>query len=129
MTSLEILVLDGDYAVWKLAPDEEAPVEAGSHFLSVTRTPDELSVVSLAEHAPPGAEVEARWACLQVKGPLSFELTGVLAALSGPLAEAGIPIFVISTFDTDYFLVHTKNLPRAREALEAAGHTVSGSST
>ncbi len=129
MTPLELLVLDGEYAVWKPAPGSEAPVWEGRRFLSVTRTPEELSVVSLADHVLPGAEVEAGWACLQVKGPLSFELTGVLAALSGPLAEAEIPIFVVSTFDTDYILVHGKNLDRAREVLEAAGHMVSSSTT
>ena len=124
---MELQVLDGDYAVWKLALDSETPVWDGRHFLSVTRSQDELSVVSLAAHAPADAEVEAGWACLQVKGPLSFELTGVLAALSGPLAEAEIPIFVVSTFDTDYLLVHGQNLNRARQTLAAAGHTVSGS--
>ena len=96
----------------------------GGDFLSVTRTPDEVSVVSLVDDVPEDAEVEAGWSCLKVAGPLAFELTGVLASLSGVLANAAIPIFVVSTFDTDYLLVRTQDLARAREALEADGHQV-----
>ncbi len=124
MRGFELSLLEGEYAVWKLPPGTEPGVTDGAHFLSVTRTPDEVSVVSLAEDVEEGAKVEAGWACLRVTGPLSFELTGVLAALSAPLADARIPIFVVSTFDTDYLLVPARNLEKAREVLGAAGHSI-----
>lgn len=65
---------------------------------------------------------EKGWYCLKVRGPLDFALTGILASLAAPLAEAGISIFAISTYDTDYFLV--KELDRAIAVLSKSGHTV-----
>ena len=124
MKGHHLTLLDGEYAVWKAASGVDAPVTGGGDFLSVTRTPDEVSVVSLVDDVPEDAEVEAGWSCLKVAGPLAFELTGVLASLSGVLANAAIPIFVVSTFDTDYLLVRTQDLARAREVLEADGHQV-----
>lgn len=124
MRGHELTLLDGEYAIWKLPPDAEVPSNIRGNFLSVTQTRDELSVVSSVEGVPSDAEVEAGWACLKVAGPLEFELTGVLASLSAPLAEAKIPIFVVSTFDTDYVLVHLENLENARRVLEAAGHNI-----
>jgi hypothetical protein len=59
-----------------------------------------------------------------VEGPLAFEMTGVLAALSVPLAEAGIPIFVISTYDTDYLMVKSADLECACATLRGEGHIV-----
>ncbi len=122
MNGFELSRVAGEFAVWKLPPGADPKLAGGGQFLSVTRTPDEVSVVSLAKDVPEGAEVEAGWGCLRVAGPLSFELTGVLAALSAPLAAAGVPIFVVSTFDTDYLLVPLNRLEKARDALEAAGH-------
>ena len=115
-------LMAGEYAVWKLPPDTPAPQLSNGGFSSVTRTPTELSVVSATLEVPPEVEAESGWRCLEVAGPLSFELTGVLAGLSAPLAAAGIPIFVVSTHDTDYLLVKKRDLDRARTALEHAGH-------
>ena len=98
-------------------------MEAGS-FLSITRTDDELSVVSSSSVVPAGVTAETGWRCLRVEGPLPFELTGVLAALSAPLARAKIPIFVVSTFDTDYLLVRSRDLDRAKVTLRDAGHVI-----
>ena len=98
-------------------------MEAGS-FLSITRTDDELSVVSSSSVVPAGVTAETGWRCLRVEGPLPFELTGVLAALSAPLARAKIPIFVVSTFDTDYLLVRAPDLERVCDALHEEGHSV-----
>jgi len=93
-------------------------------FVSVTGTRDEVSVVCPEDQAPEGATVEAGWRCLKVDGPLDFGLTGVLASLAVPLAEAGVSIFAVSTFDTDYVLVKAEALERAAAALETAGHRV-----
>ena len=73
---------------------------------------------------PPEAPSERGWRALKVRGPLDFSLTDVLAALTAPLAAASIPIFALSTYDTDYVLVAGRNLKRAAEALAEAGHTV-----
>jgi len=121
---LRLTVLEGEYSVWRLDADAPPPeVEAGG-FLSITRTNDELSVVSPSSAVPAGVTAEAGWRCLRVEGPLPFELTGVLAALSAPLARAEIPIFVVSTFDTDYLLVRSHDLERACDALHEEGHSV-----
>lgn len=124
MKTVSLRVLEGEFAVWKLPPDSVPPAFGDAPFLSITRTAVELSVVGPAEHVPDGAFVETGWACLEVQGPLAFELTGVLAGISAPLADAGVPIFVVSTFDTDYVLVSRANLERALAALRAAGHLV-----
>ena len=90
----------------------------------MARSPDELSVVVPEEHAPPGAEVSGGWRVLRVAGPMDLALTGVLAALSAPLAAAGVPLFAIATFDTDWLLVPGDRLEEAVAALRGAGHAV-----
>jgi hypothetical protein len=88
----------------------------------VTGTVEELSVVCDQELVPGGVEAEKDWALLQLEGPFPFSMTGVLASFIQPLADANIPIFAVSTFDTDYVLVKQENLPAAERALRAAGH-------
>lgn len=94
----------------------------GGSFLSITRTPDELSIVCAEDDAPENAMVEGGWRAMKVEGPLDFPLVGILVSISAPLAEAGVSIFAVSTFDTDYVLVKEENLERAVSALEGAGH-------
>jgi hypothetical protein len=117
----ELRVLPGRYAVCRLTADAEVPPA----FFSVTRTADELSVVCAEGCAPEGSPCERGFRILQVAGPLEFALTGVLAGIAVPLAQAGMSIFAISTFDTDYVLVKEDNLATAMEALRDAGHRVS----
>ncbi len=104
-------------AAWPTPP-------ADGSFYSVTRTDAELSVVCVEDAAPEGATVEPDWRVLEVAGPLDFSMVGVMAALTAPLADVGVSVFVISTYDTDYVLVHAAALERAVEALRAAGHEV-----
>lgn len=88
-------------------------------------TPDELSVVCLERNLPEdrnGWLVESGWVALKLGGPFPFSLTGVLASFLDPLAKAGIPIFALSTFDTDYVLIKRETIPRALPALRQAGH-------
>jgi len=118
-------VLPEELAVWKLPPDAPFPSFVGeTGFWSVTRTSEELSVVSDSRSVPPGRPVETGWRCMGVKGPLPFDLVGVLAALSAPLAETGISIFVVSTFDTDFLLVKNHQLELACAVLQKAGHEI-----
>ena len=93
-------------------------------FTSATRTPDELSVICATAAVPGGVIAERDWRVLRVAGPLDFELTGVAAALTAPLAGAGISVLPVATYDTDYLLVRETALAAALAALAAAGHTV-----
>ena len=125
MPSLALSVLEQLLAIVRLNPTAAVPAWAWSgKVCSVTRTAEELSVVCGEAAVPPHTDAQRGWRALKVHGPLDFSLTGVLAALSAPLAHAGISIFALSTFDTDYVLVRDEDLDRACDALEQAGHIV-----
>ncbi len=127
MSPLRFSVVAGSYAVLRLAPDAEVPPGVlVPPFHSVTRTPAELSVVCPDEAVPEGAKAERGWAILALEGPFPFELTGILASILVPLAKAGVGIFALSTFDTDYVLVKGDRLHDALAALAAAGHVQVG---
>jgi hypothetical protein len=120
-----LLVVPGSFAVCKLAAGSPVPpwAMAGDLF-SVTRTPEEVSLVCRQEAVPEGVACERDWGCLRVAGSLPFTLVGVLASLTGPLAKAGVGVFVFSTFDTDYLLVKEAQMRQALHALRAAGHAI-----
>jgi hypothetical protein len=123
---LKLSVLAGRFAVCRLAPDAEIPKWAQHGALvSITRTREELSIVCAENHVPVDARAEHGWRCFKLLGPMAFTEVGVLAAITRPLAEAGVSLFAISTFDTDYVLVKVADFERALDALGAAGHTVS----
>lgn len=112
-------------AVAQLTPGTPLPAWAVRGPLwSATRTAEELSLVCAAEDVPAGVRAEAPWRALRVQGPLDFAQTGILAALAVPLAEAGVSIFALATYDTDLLLVRAAQLDAAVRALEAAGHEV-----
>ena len=92
-------------------------------IFTISRTTDELSIVCLAIYVPSQVQAEADWACMKLQGPFPFDMTGVLAAFLNPLADTGIGIFAISTFDTDYVLVKADRLGEALATLDRAGHT------
>ena len=124
-SKLPLTVVQGRFAVCRLDAQAAVPDWAFSgDFFSVTRTIDELSIVCSEAGVPEGVLCERGWACLKVEGPLDFSLTGVLASLTQPLAEAGISLFVLSTYNTDYLLVKARDLDRAVAVLAEAGHTV-----
>ena len=120
---LTLTVLPGQLAVCRLAPDAALP-DWAQHgpFFAITRTNEELSLVCSQEAAPPGTQMEGEWRALKVEGPLDFALTGILARLASTLAEANISVFAISTYDTDYLLVRSGDLPEALAALQKAGY-------
>jgi uncharacterized protein len=123
--SITLSIFEGSFAVCRLGARAEIPGWAlGEPFFSITRTPDELSIVCLERSVPRGEVCEKGWRCLKVHGPLDFSLTGVMASLAAPLAEAAISIFTVSTFDTDYLLVKEKDFERAILALTSAGHVI-----
>lgn len=122
---LTLTVLPETLAICRLSADEAVPewVMSGE-FVSITHTDDELSIVCAEENVPADVKADRGWRALKVAGPLDLALTGVLASLAQPLAEAQINIFAVSTFDTDYLLVKGYNLARAGEVLRQSGHTV-----
>ncbi len=112
-------------AVCRLGPGALIPPSiTKTSFLSITRTEDELSIVLPEAQADRTWEIESGWQGLKIEGPLDFSMVGVVAKVSAPLAEASIPIFVISTFDTDYLLTKEAHFERACEILKKEGHSV-----
>ena len=120
-------LLPGRYAVCRLDPDHrlDASLLGEDGELAVlARAPGERSLVCREDLRPPGARAETGFHALGVVGPLDFSLVGILAGLTGVLAGAEVPVFAISTYDTDYLLVPEASLARALEALRAAGYEV-----
>ena len=124
MDPLRFRVVAGPYALCRLAPDAAVPSWYDRPpFSSVTRTPEELSIVCPAGCVPADVQAEAGWALLQLVGPFPFSAIGICAEISSRLAAAGISLIALATFDTDYFLVKESDLSLALETLDAAGHT------
>jgi len=123
---LHLTILAGAFAVCRLAPEAATiPTWAfAGHWFSLTRTDANLSVVCPAQLVPDEVRAERDWCMLRLTGPLPFDMTAVLAAVLAPLAAASIPIFALSTFDTDYVLVKTPDLASATDALRTAGHRI-----
>jgi hypothetical protein len=125
--------VEGDYCVCRYPPGTEpaglpnapgggSPPEG---ILSITWTGEETSVVCRSEDAPSEGTIEGPFAALRVAGTLDFSLTGVLSGLTTPLAAAGVSVFAVSTYDTDYLLVPEGMLGPAAERLREAGYDVS----
>lgn len=122
---LKIIVHQEIFAICRLEANAAVPAWAGgARFLSITRTADELSVVCEERMVPDEVRAERKRRLMQIEGKLAFAMTGVLSSLATPLAEAGISIFAVATYDTDYLLVRDEDLQEATKALEAAGHRV-----
>ena len=120
--NLSLRFLPGTFVVAKLAPGAPVPAGLTGAFVSVTRTADELSIVCDASCDVPAAYKDAGWRCMMLDGVWDFGETGVLASIAVPLADAGIGILAIGTFNTDYVLVKEENVERAVAVLQAAGH-------
>jgi hypothetical protein len=122
---LHLSLLTIDLAVCRLPADAPLPPEMDRlPFFACTRTPDELSIIVPEDRVPPDWQCEPGWRALKVAGPLDFSLVGVLHSLTAPLARAGISLFALSTYDTDYILVRRHDLSRALAVLSAAGHVI-----
>ena len=121
----ELTLLPERFAISRLAADAPIPLWAtqGS-FFSVTRTCDELSIVSELARVPAGVHSQPGWRIFKVHGPFVLSEIGVLSALAAPLAKAKISLFAASTFDTDYLLVAAETLSAAINARGQAGHTI-----
>jgi hypothetical protein len=120
------VLLAAPLAICRLEPEAAVPewVARSGAFSAVSRSPEELSLVVEQAVVPPGVRCHRGYRAFRVAGTLAPDLIGIMASIANPLAQAGIPIFAVSTYDTDYVLVREADLPRARAALEAAGHRV-----
>ena len=127
-SGLVLSLLPGGFAVCRMPAGAPLPrwARRSGRFFALIRTPDELCVVCAEEDVPGAIQAERGWSLLQVHGPLDFSLVGVLASLALPLAQAGVSIFALSTYDTDYLLVRQSDMERATQALTRAGHRLQG---
>lgn len=120
---LKFRMLRGSYAIVRLAADAAVPLWATKgEFTSITRTTDELSIVCPIEDVPKDVNAPLRWICLKLQGPFPFSQTGVLLSFIDPLSSNNVPIFAVSTYDTDYVLIPEEFADAALGNLQKAGH-------
>jgi hypothetical protein len=126
MPTLTLHLLPDQYAVARSNGSiTQTPAwDANSKLLALIQTPGETTLVCREEDLPTGYTAEVGWRALVVEGPLAFELTGILASLAEPLAQAGVSIYAISTYSTDIILIKENMLSQATAALNAAGHNI-----
>ncbi|NYJ01514.1 hypothetical protein HNR19_002212 [Nocardioides thalensis] len=123
MTSHKLFRYPETLAVVRLGPGTEIPAWAeSSSIFSVTATATETSVVCASRSVPTKSRHQRPFTAFCVEGPLDFSETGVLVSLLAPLAEDGISVFTLSTFDTDWILVPAGDADRAEEAWRRSGH-------
>jgi uncharacterized protein len=124
--ALRLTWLEPQLSVCRLAGDDALPewaLQKGALFCAV-RTADELSIVCDARFVPAGVAREGPYLAFKLEGPIPLSAVGVLSSLLGPIADAGMSVFVVSTFDTDYVLVPAADQHRALQTLSALGHSV-----
>jgi hypothetical protein len=124
MSFLTLLLHQETYALAKLPASAPWPDWLRGSFQSVSRSARELSVIAHEACIPPGCTAQGQLRCLEVEGEFSLEAVGVVAAVSAPLAAAGISLFLVSVWSTDFVLVAQADLHRALAALRGAGHAV-----
>ncbi|MHC4080747.1 MAG: ACT domain-containing protein [Planctomycetota bacterium] len=124
--STEKLALEwvpGAFAICRLPAAADVPdwaaVGSGQSLVNITRTSSELSIVVPQEVVPEGVQAERGWVAMRVVGKLDMMTIGVLSRLTSALSEAEVPVFTISTYDTDVLLVKSPDVGRALEALGA----------
>jgi uncharacterized protein len=122
---VKLTLLPNTFAICRLPATAPLPIIETGSLLSVTRTANELSIVCVEAVAPSGSKCSGGWRCFEAEGPMDLSMTGVLVSIARPLAEAGVSIFAISTFDTDYVLVPGDKLEVAVRALVGAGVQIS----
>lgn len=128
-STISLRHLPGEYVVARFPASSDvrsllADVIAEGSFVSITRTPQEISIVCPTDSAPPGAEIDGPWTALYVGGPIPFGLTGVVTSLVTPLSAIGCPVFVVSTYDGDVLMFPHPDTDRAKAALTEAGHVL-----
>ena len=122
--ALRLKLLSGHFCIHKLDADAEIPTSLlKEKFVWIGRTEDELSIVC-QDHDLLSKEKSGNWICLQVDDQMPFDIVGIIASISGLLASHQIPLFCISTFDTDYILVQKDHKIKAIYELRKDKHLV-----
>jgi hypothetical protein len=125
MKNLSLSILPDRFGICYVSRDEPiAALPKQIRFWSITCTEDGFSVILPEKDIPAHWKAEKGWRCLKIIGSFDFTATGVLASLAVPLAAAGISIFALSVYETDYIMIKENDLERAKQALEADGHSV-----
>lgn len=125
MRSLKFTVIEGNFTIHRLKPGSAIPKGVtDSPFYSISGGAEEMSIVAPEAVWVQGEKVDPDWACLKVNGPLDLAETGILAGIAITMSAAGIAIFAVSTYDTDYILVKREQLAEAKNALTEAGHKI-----
>lgn len=127
MASLDrsLLLFEDEFAICRL--DRNAPVPGWAtkgYFFSVSRTPDELSLVVLQTNVPAGVECEGGWRCLKIESPFEFDLSGMISTIAAPIAGAEIDVFAVATQDSDYLMVRARDLDRTMSLLSEMGYRI-----
>jgi hypothetical protein len=122
---LTIDILPDNYSIFRFSSESEIPDWIySSDFYSITKTKDEISVVAFQTDEAAGLQCNRDWRVLKIAGPLDFSLIGIVANISTALSDKKIPVFIISTYDTDYILVKQNDLFAGIKALEEIGHKI-----
>jgi uncharacterized protein len=125
MSELRMILLPNEYAICRLNAEDAIPVWAlGSSFYSISKTSDELSIVCESALVPDDVQAEKGWRLLKIAAVLDLSLTGITAKFSSALAEAGVNLCVIATYDTDYILIKEEKRTIAIQSLQNAGFIV-----
>ena len=123
---MKVSLLEETYGVCRLPSNTRIPEwterQTKQTFLSITQTSEELSIVCPMQWIPSGVQCERDWKCIKIIGPLDFNQIGVISSMSGALAQHSIPLFVISTYDTDYLFVKEDNIVKTKQILEQNKH-------
>ncbi len=125
MPKQTLAVLPQDFSIHSMDTDAAIPTSVtASPFFFLGKTPDELSVVVPSDVEVASLDSDDGWRALELIGPLHLSMVGIMAQIGAVLAAAKVSIFVVSTFDTDYFLMKNTKLEDAIKALKDAGYTV-----
>lgn len=124
MCKLNLVLLKENFTIHRFTPNSKIPIEILSGIYWLSKTEDEISIVCDSLIQLNSDKQDANWSALKVVGPLDFNQVGIIADISGLLAVEGIPIFVISTFDTDYFLIKTSMIVQAIKTLNLQGYSI-----
>ncbi len=121
---MKLSKINGSFSICQLKGNADIPQWIyQSSFFNISKTSEELSIVCEEQNVPADVKQNSGWTAFKVEGPLDFNLTGILASIANPLAEAKISIFAVSTFDTDYVFVKSDQFEKARHILTANGFT------
>jgi hypothetical protein len=124
LPKLRLRLMSQKFAICSFPPDATFSDWAhSSSILSITRTPKEITLVCEENHVPGECQKSGNFKCIKVEGSFDLDAVGVLASMAEPLAQNKISLYVISTYDTDYVLIHAKNIDKAVSCLDKFGHT------